>query len=297
MSSETTNHNHALVTRFFVTTFTSKEKDEETGYGYFGTRYMDHELMTMWLSVDPMADKYPSISPYAYCTWNPVKLVDPDGMDVWELNKSGELIWKESSNIDIIKTKNGRSVTVTEGVLKRGERHSYTIADEHLQLIFGDNAKNAAEVFEFLADNSEVEFSLIGLVSDGKENQTEANAYLITSSFEKDGDSWGSFIACNQSEKNRMRSHTHSHPNGYMAPSSSFNNGIMLVPYAGIQRGNDQSFSGYVQKGSPSCTFNIYVSSKGGIYRPYATQNNGGIPDYRVVPSNVIKKGGQYVIK
>jgi len=48
-------------------------------YTYFGARYMDHELMTMWLSVDPMADKYPSISPYAYCAWNPVKLVDPDG--------------------------------------------------------------------------------------------------------------------------------------------------------------------------------------------------------------------------
>ncbi len=38
--------------------------------------------MTMWLSVDPMADKYPSISPYAYCAWNPVKLIDPDGRDV-----------------------------------------------------------------------------------------------------------------------------------------------------------------------------------------------------------------------
>jgi len=62
-------------------TFTGKERDEETGYGYFGARYMDHELMTMWLSVDPMADKYPSISPYAYCAWNPVKLVDPDGLD------------------------------------------------------------------------------------------------------------------------------------------------------------------------------------------------------------------------
>ena len=35
--------------------------------------------MAMWLSVDPMADNYPSISPYAYCAWNPVKLVDPDG--------------------------------------------------------------------------------------------------------------------------------------------------------------------------------------------------------------------------
>ena len=44
-------------------TFTGKERDEETGYGYFGARYMDHELMTMWLSVDPMADKYQSIPP------------------------------------------------------------------------------------------------------------------------------------------------------------------------------------------------------------------------------------------
>ncbi len=62
--------------------FTGKERDEETGYGYFGARYMDHELTAMWLSVDPMADKYPSISPYAYCAWNPVKLVDPDGREV-----------------------------------------------------------------------------------------------------------------------------------------------------------------------------------------------------------------------
>lgn len=72
-------------------TFTGKERDEETGYGYFGARYMDHELMTMWLSVDPMADKYPSISPYNYCAWNPVKLVDPDGREVWkpEMLKDG----------------------------------------------------------------------------------------------------------------------------------------------------------------------------------------------------------------
>ena len=63
-------------------TFTGKERDEETGYGYFGARYMDHELMTMWLSVDPMADKYPSISPYAYYAWNPVKLIDPDGREI-----------------------------------------------------------------------------------------------------------------------------------------------------------------------------------------------------------------------
>ena len=68
---------------YFSLSFTGKEKDAGTGYGYFGARYMDHELTTMWLSVDPMADKYPSISPYAYCAWNPVKLVDPNGMEVY----------------------------------------------------------------------------------------------------------------------------------------------------------------------------------------------------------------------
>ena len=66
--------------------FTGKERDEETGYGYFGARYMDHELTTMWLSVDPMADKYPGISPYAYCVWNPVKLIDPDGKDTIKIH-------------------------------------------------------------------------------------------------------------------------------------------------------------------------------------------------------------------
>ncbi len=69
--------------------FTGKERDEETGYGYFGARYMDHELMTMWLSVDPMADKYPNISPYAYCAWNPIKLVDPDGEEIWIVGDDG----------------------------------------------------------------------------------------------------------------------------------------------------------------------------------------------------------------
>lgn len=39
-------------------------------------------------------DEYPSISPYAYCAWNPVNLVDPDGMecDGYE-SVTGEYKW------------------------------------------------------------------------------------------------------------------------------------------------------------------------------------------------------------
>ena len=62
-------------------TFTGKEKDSETGFYYFGARYYDPSISGLFLSVDPLADKYSSISPYAYCAWNPVKLVDPDGKD------------------------------------------------------------------------------------------------------------------------------------------------------------------------------------------------------------------------
>ncbi|MCQ2292344.1 MAG: hypothetical protein MJZ39_04200 [Bacteroidales bacterium] len=47
---------------------------------YFGARYYSSDL-SVWLSVDPMSDKYPSMSPYTYCANNPVKLVDPNGED------------------------------------------------------------------------------------------------------------------------------------------------------------------------------------------------------------------------
>ena len=60
--------------------FNGKEKDFETGYHYYGARYYDSEKIN-WLSVDPLSDKYPSMSPYAYCVNNPVILVDPDGRD------------------------------------------------------------------------------------------------------------------------------------------------------------------------------------------------------------------------
>ncbi len=37
--------------------------------------------MPLWLSVDPLADKYPNISSYAYCAWNPVKYIDEYGLE------------------------------------------------------------------------------------------------------------------------------------------------------------------------------------------------------------------------
>ena len=58
--------------------FSAKERDAETGLSYFGARYYSSDL-SIWLSVDPMAAKYPSLSSYVYCADNSIKLIDPNG--------------------------------------------------------------------------------------------------------------------------------------------------------------------------------------------------------------------------
>ena len=82
----------------FHSNSTGKERDEETGYSYFSARYLDHTLLTGFLSVDRYADKYPSISPYAYCAWNPLRLIDPSG-DTVILSGDANLVDKALTQI------------------------------------------------------------------------------------------------------------------------------------------------------------------------------------------------------
>jgi hypothetical protein len=49
-------------------------------FDYFGIRYYSSDL-SVWLSVDPLADKYPSMSPYAYVYNNPINFIDLWGLE------------------------------------------------------------------------------------------------------------------------------------------------------------------------------------------------------------------------
>jgi RHS repeat-associated protein len=60
--------------------FNAKELDEETGLYYYGARYFDPRT-SIFESVDPMANKYPGLSSYAYTRDNPINYNDPDGRD------------------------------------------------------------------------------------------------------------------------------------------------------------------------------------------------------------------------
>jgi RHS repeat-associated protein len=75
-------------------------KEQETMFGLdlydFHARQMDSRVGS-FLTVDPLAEKYYSISPYAYCAGNPVKYVDPDGRDWYRHDESGAVFWQEGN--------------------------------------------------------------------------------------------------------------------------------------------------------------------------------------------------------
>ena len=74
-----------------------------------------HPTLSIWLSVDPMSDKYPSTSPYTYCGNNPVRLVDPDGRTIiiededngTGMADAGFKDMQKGTNLTLSKDKNG----------------------------------------------------------------------------------------------------------------------------------------------------------------------------------------------
>ena len=102
--------------------FNGKELDEETGLYYYGAKYYNPRE-SVWLSVDPMFEK--TMTPYQYAYQNPIKYIDPTGMegesvtkfDDWYENAStGELEWRNSQD-EIINDSRGSWDNIGEELL------------------------------------------------------------------------------------------------------------------------------------------------------------------------------------
>ena len=74
--------------------FGGKEIDRMNGLDWydFGARAQD-PLLGRFMSIDPLCEKYYSISPYVYCNNNPINLIDPNGMDWYRNNKTLYYTW------------------------------------------------------------------------------------------------------------------------------------------------------------------------------------------------------------
>ena len=159
-----TTANFSLLTANSTYTFSAKEKDSETGLSYFGSRYYSSDL-SIWLSVDPQASKYPSLSPYVYCANNPVRVVDPDGedYDVFITGEGGEWATKQLSdtyqNLNITRDKFGRLHTNVEDLssLTKDEKLIYdaiNATDVVVNITVGNGNQISTGVGNFTLDRS-----------------------------------------------------------------------------------------------------------------------------------------------
>ena len=117
--------------------FNSKEKDAETGLHYYGARYYQSKL-SMWLSVDPMAQKYPAFSPYVFTGSNPVNLEDPDGRWVPGIDEDGNVTYvaEEGDSFKTFQSQYGLSRVETAKIL--GDREEICKND----VVKGKDVKN-----------------------------------------------------------------------------------------------------------------------------------------------------------
>ena len=78
--------------------FNAKEFDEETGMYYYGARYYDPRL-SLWMSVDRFAEKYPATSGYNYAINNPVRYIDINGDSIRVSSENRELFNKTLKDV------------------------------------------------------------------------------------------------------------------------------------------------------------------------------------------------------
>ena len=66
-----------------------KELDRENGLDWYDSQARHYPTITRFITMDPMAEKYYSASPYSYCHGNPINRIDPNGAEI-SLNKAIE---------------------------------------------------------------------------------------------------------------------------------------------------------------------------------------------------------------
>ena len=183
----------------------------------FGARQY-YTAVPFFTKPDSHCEKYYWLSPYLYCANNPVNLVDPTGMDSWTLDEMGNIISQiETQQYDEIISVNRKNenVNIWKGEYGSIKQRSGSKNNDGSMLVFSSrNDEIGLSVFEFLADNSSVEWSVLqmGLREDNIEN-------VITTSHEPKSEAGATAFIVENIFKIDIRNAFHSHPSGIEYPS------------------------------------------------------------------------------
>ena len=155
--------------------FNGKESQEFAWIPYldYGARYYSPDA-TRWTTMDPLAEKYYFISPYAFCSNNPVNFVDMDGMDIWNVYENGNIEWIKQSKRDIVRTIDANGDIVNRKSFKKSDllKGTLGIGDKSYDYFTVSDARIAKKLFEFIATPS----------SWGKNNNTKDKQSIVESS-------------------------------------------------------------------------------------------------------------------
>ncbi len=157
--------------------FNAKELDSETGLYYYGARYYNPRL-SIWYGVDPLAEKYPSWSPYNYTLDNPIIYTDPDGrspLTDYKLGRNGkvERIDKNDGSDNNLHDRLyavDKSGKISKSFIRldKESKESSTIISKlesqnmkSSQIVqsSGKDLRNTINIFQFASLNSDVEWS------------------------------------------------------------------------------------------------------------------------------------------
>ena len=186
--------------------------------------------------------------------------IDPDGMDEWEINKQGEIKakieTKEHDAFFILDNDNNRiedkSISFKYGTVTKSFKSHTSDGDQYdVYTMRGD--ENGKELFEFLADNTAVEWSLTQF---GKEGSKGLD-FIITSHMGAKERGLTDLIPKQLKYGYYMRNTSHSHPGRTRLPSGLDDRHLDI----GFSR-NIQSIFGNNVK------FSIYIPNEN-IYIPY----------------------------
>ena len=180
-------------------------------------------------SVDPLAEKYPDISPYVYCHDNPVNKIDPNGMDDYRMNAYGFISFskKTDDNFDRLFAVNNSNIKIKDKSFLKSFMKQRNNSDGDFSLT--SNSDLAASFFKFVAENTNVEWGMDGYKTKGK------ISYLIRTSHKEDQVNMFYGIL----NKLDMFYSIHSHPGKSQSMPSGFeemNNGSKYIRYTS---GND----------------------------------------------------------
>ena len=208
--------------------FNGKELDEETGLYYYGARYYDPK-MSVWYSTDPMEMDYPWVSTYTHTKNNPLRYVDPDGNDEWDINEEGIVVKHTTTtkhDAFFITDKKGKRIDGKSLFFKYGTVEKATTQKNSEKKLYdvyqirGDNS--SSKLFEHFAQNTSVEWSLMQTGVAG-----EKGLNFITTSHDHSEEAGMNDLFTRQLKYGyTIRKHVHNHPENTPYPSGLDKKGI-----------------------------------------------------------------------